>query len=188
MWMRHRGYAGARTGGGGSDGGIDVTSRTALAQVKFEAAAVGRPALPRLVGARGRRDHQLLLVTGAGYSRQAQTYADQMDVALSTCTLTGSTAPASTTPRSRRGGGGPPERAPRHPVTPDRAGPERGRGQRGPREPRPSADLGLSPGRAERRGHLSRCGLRQQLLDDASQLLRPDRQQWRSGYSHDRTA
>ena len=99
VWMRHWGFDGARTGGGGADGGIDVTSGTGLAQVKFEAAAVGRPALQRLVGARGRRDHQLLFFSGAGYSRQAQTYADQMDIALFTYTLTGVMRPASAAAR-----------------------------------------------------------------------------------------
>jgi len=50
--MRRMGYAGVKLTTGGADGGVDVRASGAMAQVKFEAKPVGRPALQRLVGAR----------------------------------------------------------------------------------------------------------------------------------------
>ena len=65
-----------------------------LAQVKFEASQVGRPILQKLVGARGRRTEQrLLCFTGAGYSSHAVGYAEDMEIALFTYTLTGDVTP-----------------------------------------------------------------------------------------------
>jgi hypothetical protein len=53
-WMRYWGFLDARVTQSGSDGGIDVRATGAVAQVKREAKAVGRPAVQNLVGARGR--------------------------------------------------------------------------------------------------------------------------------------
>jgi len=92
--MRHWGFQDARVTTGGADGGIDVESARALAQVKFEAAQVGRPSLQRLVGARGRNHHkQLLFFSGAGYGDLAVAYADEMEVALFRYDLTGAVSP-----------------------------------------------------------------------------------------------
>lgn len=94
--MRAWGFADAAVTRGGADGGVDVWSKHALAQVKFEAHATGRPALQRLYGARGTDHHkQLLFFTGTGYSRDAQTYADAVGVALFTYTPVGDVAPVS---------------------------------------------------------------------------------------------
>ena len=57
-WMRHWGFGDARLTSSGADGGVDVRARAAVAQVKFEASQVGRPALQRLYGARGARHDQ----------------------------------------------------------------------------------------------------------------------------------
>ena len=82
-WMRHWGFADAHVTAGGADGGIDVRSAEALAQVKFEARQIGAPAVQRLVGARGRDEHKaLLFFSGVGYAQPAVVYADSMDVAL----------------------------------------------------------------------------------------------------------
>ena len=81
-WMHAWGYEDARTGRGGADGGVDVTSRSALAQVKHTSAPTGRPALQRFVGARAHRTVQLLFFSSAGYSRPALAYAQRMDIAL----------------------------------------------------------------------------------------------------------
>lgn len=81
-WMRYLGFRDARQTRGGSDGGLDVIASKAVAQVKFEAAQVGRPAVQRLVGANGRRPRAVLFFVGAGYSQQAIGYANEMDVAL----------------------------------------------------------------------------------------------------------
>ena len=82
-WMRYWGYSDASVTGPGCDGGIDVRSSRALAQVKFQSANVSRPDLQRLVGARGQRyDLQLLMFAKAWYSRDALIYADEMNIAL----------------------------------------------------------------------------------------------------------
>jgi hypothetical protein len=82
-WMRDWGYPDARVTPPGRDGGVDVRSREALAQVKFEAAQVGAPALQRLVGARAREHHkELFFFSGAGFASTAVEYADTMDIAL----------------------------------------------------------------------------------------------------------
>jgi hypothetical protein len=92
-WMLAWGYADAMVTAPGSDAGIDVTATGALAQVKFEAAQVGRPQLQRLVGARARNDAQLFFFTGAGYSPQAIEYADHMHIALFRYSLDGRMTP-----------------------------------------------------------------------------------------------
>ncbi|MER6518421.1 restriction endonuclease [Streptomyces sp. NPDC001553] len=90
-WMRHWGYLDAVARPGGSDGGIDVRSTRALGQVKYQAAAVGRPELQRLFGARGRSlDRRLLFFTGSGYTTTAVDYAVENDIALFVYGLNGS--------------------------------------------------------------------------------------------------
>lgn len=92
--MRHWGYSDAQVTRGGADGGVDVRSARALAQVKYEAAHVGAPAIQRLVGARGlAQDQSLFFFTGAGYARPAVEYADMMGIALFYYHLDGSMVP-----------------------------------------------------------------------------------------------
>jgi hypothetical protein len=88
-WMRFFGFHDARVTQGGSDGGIDVRSSGALAQVKYEARQVGRPQLQMLVGARGNLERALLFFTGSGYSATALAYANEMGIALFKYELTG---------------------------------------------------------------------------------------------------
>lgn len=79
------GFPDARVTPKGPDGGVDVTSSRALAQVKWQGAAVGRPELQRLFGARGHDSNkQLLFFAASGYSMNAITYADQVGIALFT--------------------------------------------------------------------------------------------------------
>ena len=49
-WMRHLGFGDARCTGAGTDGGVDVRSREAVAQVKAQLTPVGRPELQALYG------------------------------------------------------------------------------------------------------------------------------------------
>ncbi|MEU3664544.1 restriction endonuclease [Streptomyces sp. NPDC032940] len=82
-WMRYWGYEDARAQPGGSDGGVDVRSRRALGQVKYQASAVGRPELQRLFGARGQAlDKDLLFFTGSSYAATAIEYAAENGIAL----------------------------------------------------------------------------------------------------------
>ncbi|MBB5111379.1 hypothetical protein FHU28_001218 [Micromonospora echinospora] len=90
-WMRYWGYRDARASPGGSDGGIDVSASGAVAQVKYQAFAVGRPALQLLFGARGHATHkQLIFFTGSDYASTAVAYADEHNIALFVYSLDGS--------------------------------------------------------------------------------------------------
>ncbi|MFC9767620.1 restriction endonuclease [Rhodococcus jostii] len=93
--MRELGYADARVTGRGADGGVDVVSDRAVAQVKQESYQTGRPALQRLYGARGEdRSRDLLFFSAAGYSRQAVAYAGTVGIALFTYDVLGRIAAA----------------------------------------------------------------------------------------------
>ena len=81
--MRAMGYIDAVSTTGGSDGGIDVRSSRALAQVKWRGGVVGRPDLQNLYGARGNNtDKALLFFSASGYSKQAIEYAVQVGIEL----------------------------------------------------------------------------------------------------------
>lgn len=93
-WMRHWGFSDAQAKPGGADGGIDVRARRALGQVKYQAAAVGRPELQNLFGARGRDMHkQLFFFTGSRYAATGIEYADTNDIALFVYALDGAMTP-----------------------------------------------------------------------------------------------
>lgn len=79
----HLGFKDARVTTASSDGGVDVRSREAIAQVKHWGSTVGRPAVQQLYGARG-ADHskKMIFFCSGGYSRQAIQYADEVGMAL----------------------------------------------------------------------------------------------------------
>lgn len=82
--MKRWGFLDAVATTGGSDGGIDVRSSRALAQVKWKSGVTGRPDVQNLVGARGNGTQQLIFFSASGYSQQAINYADEMHVLLMT--------------------------------------------------------------------------------------------------------
>lgn len=93
-WMREHGFADARVTQRGADGGVDVLSSKALAQVKYQTNYVGRPLLQRLLGARGvAQDKHLLFFTGSSYTATARNYADTTSIALFTYELDGTVHP-----------------------------------------------------------------------------------------------
>jgi hypothetical protein len=99
-WMRHWGHSDAAVTVGGADGGVDVRSSRALAQVKYLAAAVGRPDLQRLSGAgAGEPGKQLFFFSGSDYTATALEYADMTGMALFTYLLDGSMAPVNAVAR-----------------------------------------------------------------------------------------
>ncbi|MFF0051082.1 restriction endonuclease [Streptomyces sp. NPDC005498] len=113
-WMRHWGFSDAEAKPGGADGGIGVRSRRALGQVKYQAAAVGRPELQNLFGARGRNmEKQLFFFTGSSYAATAVEYADNNSIALFVYALDGAMTPVNET--ARRTGAAP---APLTPTAP----------------------------------------------------------------------
>lgn len=81
-WMRYLGYDDAAITGGAADGGLDVVATGAVAQVKWQGAAVGRPAVQRLVGAAPVGTRAVLFFSWSGYSKGAIEYANERDVAL----------------------------------------------------------------------------------------------------------
>lgn len=93
-WMRDElGIRDARVTSGGSDAGIDVASKTALAQVKMEGRPIGRPALQRLVGAAHGTQKELLFFSVSGFSPQAVAYGDQVGVKMFVLDPAGSLTP-----------------------------------------------------------------------------------------------
>jgi hypothetical protein len=81
--MRGWGYLDAKATTGGADGGIDVRSRGALAQVKWKSSLANRPELQALYGARGSdTTKQLFFFSSAGYSAPAIAYADDVGINL----------------------------------------------------------------------------------------------------------
>lgn len=94
--MRAMGFPDARETPVGPDGGVDVRSRAAIAQVKFRGAQTPRSDVQRVAGARGRDQHlALFFFSASGYSSHAIEYAADMDVALFTYDPTGALAPHS---------------------------------------------------------------------------------------------
>jgi hypothetical protein len=75
-WMRWMGYDDAEVTGPGADGGVDVTSRRSVAQVKTETLPVGRPALQRLHGVAMADGKEGLFFSLSGYTSQAVEWAD----------------------------------------------------------------------------------------------------------------
>lgn len=99
--MRSMGFLDAKATTGGADGGIDVRSRHALAQVKFyQSKLSGRPEVQNLLGARGHGDQQLFFFTSVGYSRQAVDYANQEGIGLFVNDRKGTATPVNQVARS----------------------------------------------------------------------------------------
>jgi hypothetical protein len=81
--LRCWGFADAKATTGGADGGIDVRSKAALAQVKWKGGAAGRPEIQNLVGASGNDRHkQLFFFAASSFTKTAVEYANQVDVRL----------------------------------------------------------------------------------------------------------
>lgn len=92
--MRIWGYLDAASPLHSADGGIDVRSTRALAQVKFRSSKAGRPEIQNLVGAAaGDNSKALLFFDFKGYSPQAVQYANQMGVGLYIYDQTGKVTP-----------------------------------------------------------------------------------------------
>lgn len=75
QWMRKNGYRGAEVTPPGADGGIDVESKDAIAQVKHHAAPVGLGEMQRLYGISVSTGKAALFFAASGYSPKALTWA-----------------------------------------------------------------------------------------------------------------
>ncbi|WP_454044686.1 restriction endonuclease [Cellulosimicrobium sp. Marseille-Q8652] len=93
-YMQWLGLDDARVTPRGADGGIDVRSSRAIAQVKYRSNITGRPDLQRLFGARGHASHlDLFFFAYVGYSGQALQYAGDVGMLLFEYDVTGAVAP-----------------------------------------------------------------------------------------------
>lgn len=98
--LRSWGYIDAVSPLHGADGGIDVRSSQALAQVKFRSVKAGRPEIQNLWGAAAAEmPKALLFFDFKGYSPQAVEYANQMGIGLYVYDQTGRVTPVNDTAR-----------------------------------------------------------------------------------------
>ncbi|MEV0948194.1 restriction endonuclease [Rhodococcus sp. NPDC049939] len=92
--MQRLGYGDATVLLGGAEGGIDVHSSSAYAQVKWRGDSAGRSNLQSLYGARGTsHGTKLLYFSGSGYTDEAVAYADEVGMALFRTEPDGETCP-----------------------------------------------------------------------------------------------
>lgn len=75
MWMQANGYIDARLSSPGADGGIDITSRAAIARVKHHAEAASLTEVQRLFGIAQSAGKIALFFSAAGYSPKAIVWA-----------------------------------------------------------------------------------------------------------------
>lgn len=80
-WMLDWGFADAFTTSKGADGGVDVESDCAIAQVKATTKQTGRPHVQRLKGA-AFDGKQAFFFSLGGYTNEARMYADASEVRL----------------------------------------------------------------------------------------------------------
>jgi hypothetical protein len=81
-WMRHLGFDDARCTAAGTDGGVDVRSRGAVAQVKAQLTPVGRPELQALYGVARSEGRRPLFFSLMSYTAAALAWADEVGMAL----------------------------------------------------------------------------------------------------------
>jgi hypothetical protein len=93
VWVRWLGHPDAARTPPGADGGVDVVSSTALAQVKWKSKAVDRPTVQQLLGADAGSGRTLLFFSRSGYTQQAVTYADTVGIQCFTIAGTGRISP-----------------------------------------------------------------------------------------------
>ncbi|QFR02004.1 restriction endonuclease [Streptomyces phaeolivaceus] len=74
-WMRHLGFADAVATPVGADGGVDVVSARAVAQVELEGKPTGRPTVQQLHGVAAQEKKTGVFFSVAGYTPQARTWA-----------------------------------------------------------------------------------------------------------------
>jgi HJR/Mrr/RecB family endonuclease len=81
-WMVRNGYRDAALTRGGADGGVDITSRRAIAQVKHHAKPVGLGELQRMSGIAVSMKRPALFFSSAGYTPKATEWARRHGVEL----------------------------------------------------------------------------------------------------------
>jgi hypothetical protein len=82
--MRHHGFRDARITRSGPDGGVDIVSASAVAQVKWHVKMVGLGEIQRLYGIAQAENKAGLFFSLGGFSRAAIAWADQHGIAAFT--------------------------------------------------------------------------------------------------------
>lgn len=88
-WMKFFGFTDAAITNRGADGGIDVTSSLAVAQVKAEMIPTGRPKIQQLHGVAQSLNKKAFFFALNGYSKEAYDFADSIGMALFSFNLQG---------------------------------------------------------------------------------------------------
>ncbi|TGN66912.1 restriction endonuclease [Nocardioides eburneiflavus] len=93
-YMRYLGFPDAIPTPPGADGGVDVVSAEAIAQVKMEGIATGRPVVQAIAGVASLEGKKALVFSLAGYTAQALEWADLAGIACLEFGVDGSIEPA----------------------------------------------------------------------------------------------
>lgn len=80
LWMRTHGFRDASLTAGGADGGVDIRSIRAVAQVKADMRPTGRPTVQALKGVAATEGKAALLFTMAGLTAEAAAWAERASV------------------------------------------------------------------------------------------------------------
>jgi hypothetical protein len=80
--MKYWGYSNVAATAVGPDGGVDVLSEEAVAQVKAESIPTGRPKVQQHHGVAVSAAKQALFFSLAGYTPAALTYAEENNICL----------------------------------------------------------------------------------------------------------
>lgn len=81
-WMRHLGAADVGVTAFNHDGGIDITSRLHVAQVKHWAGSVGAPTVRQIAGVAAVDGRAGIVFTSGSFTREAVSFADAANVLL----------------------------------------------------------------------------------------------------------
>lgn len=81
-WLRWLGFADAQATGVGADGGVDVHSKSMVAQVKMHMVPIGRPDLQRLHGVAVAERAASVFFSLTDYTREAKEWAERVRMAL----------------------------------------------------------------------------------------------------------
>ena len=93
-WLHYLGYSNAAVSPIGADGGVDVLSSRAVAQVKSGETPTGRPIIQQIYGVAALREKEAIVFSVAPFTDEAMEWADRARVALFRLDLTGMATPA----------------------------------------------------------------------------------------------
>jgi len=92
-WMIFLGFSDAKLTKNGPDGGVDITSSRALAQVKMEARPIGPSVVQAIFGVSRLHEKRAIVFAQMGFSVAAEKFADQANVCLFEFDLQGAVRP-----------------------------------------------------------------------------------------------